>query len=84
MTLGKAAVPFGGGRVVSLFSHKKYDDVAVVYRDENGAVHGVIFQLSAGQGPKLRDKLVSNGARVGPQQDAATGLPTQEVVDASK
>ena len=25
MTLGKAAAPFGGGRVVSLFAHKKYD-----------------------------------------------------------
>jgi hypothetical protein len=25
MTLGKAAAPYGGGRVVSLFSHKKFD-----------------------------------------------------------
>ena len=25
MTVGKVAAPFGGGRVVSLFSHKKYD-----------------------------------------------------------
>src|SRR3984957_2583978 len=25
MTLGKTAAPFGGGRVVSLFAHKKYD-----------------------------------------------------------
>ncbi len=28
MTLGKAAVPFGGGRAVSLFAHKKYDTFA--------------------------------------------------------
>jgi len=30
MTLGKTAVPFGGGRVVSLFSHKKYDSLAMI------------------------------------------------------
>ena len=33
MTLGKMAVPFGGGRVVSLFSHKKYDTLTVEYLD---------------------------------------------------
>ena len=84
MTLGKAAVPFGGGRVVSLFSHKKYDDIAVIYRDDDGGVHGAVFQLRAGEGNKLQDKLVSKGARLGPAQDAVTGLPTPEVVDASK
>src|SRR6266566_3994146 len=31
MTLGKAAVPFGGGRAVSLFAHKKYDTLALEY-----------------------------------------------------
>jgi hypothetical protein len=31
MMLGKAAVPFEGGRVVSLFSHKTYDIVTVEY-----------------------------------------------------
>jgi hypothetical protein len=29
MTLGKTAAPFGGGRVVSLFAHKKYDLLTV-------------------------------------------------------
>jgi hypothetical protein len=29
MMLGKAAVPYGGGRVVSLFSHKKYDSLTI-------------------------------------------------------
>src|SRR5512133_364220 len=33
MMLSKAAVPFGGGRVVSLFSHKKYDSLAIEYSD---------------------------------------------------
>ena len=81
MMLGKAAVPFGGGRAVSLFSHKKYDDVALIYRDDDGGIHGVIFELSAGEGTKLRDELVSNGAHVRPTQNAATALPNPGVSD---
>jgi len=72
MTLGKAAIPFGGGRAVSLVSHKTYDDVAIVYRDDNGAIHGVIFELPAEAGLQLRKVLVSHGAVVGPD-----GLSTQ-------
>jgi len=83
MTLGKAAVPFGGGRVVSLFSHKKYDDIALIYRDDDGGVHGAIIQLPAGQGTKLRDELVSQGARVGPDADPANGKAVPEVSDAT-
>ncbi len=48
MTLGKAATPFGGGRVVSLFAHKKYDTLSLEYVDANGGVHGAIFQLQKG------------------------------------
>ena len=33
MKLGKAAAPFGGGRVVSLFAHKKYDTLTLEYVD---------------------------------------------------
>jgi len=83
MTLGKAAVPFGGGRVVSLFSHKKYDDIALIYRDDDGGIHGAILQLPAGQGTKLRDELVSQGARVGPPSDPANGKAVPEVSDAT-
>jgi hypothetical protein len=64
MTLSKAAVPYGGGRVVSLFSHKKYDDIAIVYHDGNGGIHGVIFELQAGQGSRLQKLLVNHGAQV--------------------
>src|SRR5882672_6410001 len=42
MTLGKAAVPFGGGRVVSLFAHKKYDTLSLEYVDADGGIHGAI------------------------------------------
>jgi len=64
MTLGKAAAPFGGGRAVSLFAHKKYDTLALEYVDANGAVHGAIFQLNKGQGEVLKNELVAKGARV--------------------
>jgi hypothetical protein len=64
MTLGKAAVPFGGGRAVSLFAHKKYDTVTLEYQDAQGGFHGAIFQLNKGQGEAFKDELVAKGARV--------------------
>src|ERR1700757_3909575 len=36
MALGRAATPFGGGRVIGLFAHKKYDTVTVQYLDPSG------------------------------------------------
>ena len=33
MKIGKAAAPYGGGRVVSLFAHKKYDTLTLEYVD---------------------------------------------------
>jgi hypothetical protein len=75
MTLGKAAAPYGGGRVVSLFAHKKYDTVSLQYVDSDAGVHGSIFQLNKGQGEVFRDELVSHGAHVsdpkGQQTEAA-------------
>jgi hypothetical protein len=65
MTLGKAAAPYGGGRVISLFAHKKYDTLAVEYSDANGGVHGAIFQLQKGEGQVLRNELVAKGAHTG-------------------
>ena len=62
MTLGKAATPYGGGRVISLFAHKKYDTLTVEYADADGGVHGAIFQLQKGQGEALKNELVSKGA----------------------
>jgi hypothetical protein len=61
MKIGKAAAPFGGGRVVSLFAHKKYDTLTLEYVDSNGGVHGAIFQLKKGQGELVRDELVARG-----------------------
>lgn len=64
MTLSKTAAPFGGGRAVSLFAHKKYDTLALEYVDGNGGFHGAIFQLDKGQGEVLRNELAAKGAHV--------------------
>lgn len=84
MTLGKAAAPYGGGRVVSLFAHKKYDTLAVQYFDADGGFHGAIFQLNKGDGEVLRNKLVAKGARVSQREGDATRRRTEEVSSESK
>ena len=62
MKIGKAALPYGGGRVVSLFAHKKYDTLTLEYVDVDGGVHGAIFQVAKGQGELVRNELVARGA----------------------
>jgi len=61
-TLVEAAIPYGGGRFVSLFSHK-VDVLAVEYVDSNGGFHGAIFVLSAGKATALKNQLVAQGAK---------------------
>lgn len=62
-TLAKSAIPYGGGRVVSLFSHK-VEVLTVEYVDSNGGFHGTIFVLSPGKASMLRTQLVAQGAKV--------------------
>jgi len=64
MTLGKAAAPFGGGRVVSLFAHKKYDTLSLEYVDTDGGIHGAIFQLRKGQAEIVKNELVAQGLTI--------------------
>ena len=64
MTLGKAAAPFGGGRVVSLFAHKKYDTVSLEYVDADGGIHGAIFQLKKGQSEIVKNELMAHGVTI--------------------
>jgi len=64
MTLGEAAAPFGGGRVVSLFAHKKYDTLTLGYVDADGGIHGAIFQLEKGQGEVMRNELMARGVTI--------------------
>jgi hypothetical protein len=78
MTLGKAAVPYGGGRAISLFAHKKYDILTLKYIDADGGFHGAIFEFKKGQGEVLRNELIARGAHVdngapeSPKQTAET------------
>ena len=60
-TLAKMAVPYGGGRVMSLF-RQKIDVLTVEYRDANGGLHGGIFTLPQGQAQALKRQLVAAGA----------------------
>ena len=79
MTLGKAAAPYGGGRVVSLFAHKKYDTLTVQYVDADGGIHGAIFQLHKGEGELFRNELLAKGARISQRDGDATRRRTEEV-----
>jgi hypothetical protein len=72
MTLGKTAAPFGGGRVVSLFAHKKYDTLTLEYVDADQGVHGAIFQLTKGQGELVRNELIARGVTISSHQDQLT------------
>lgn len=70
MTLGKAAVPFGGGRAISLFAHKNYDTLTVEYVDTDGGAHGAIFQMNKGQAAALRNELIARGLHISGSEDA--------------
>lgn len=63
MTLAKMAVPYGGGRVLSMFTHEKFDSLTVEYRDENGGLHGALFRLPVGQAGEIKKQLVAGGAK---------------------
>jgi hypothetical protein len=79
LTLAKAAVPYSGGRAVSLFTHKKYDTVTLEYVDAEGGFHGAIFELKKGQAEGLRNELLAKGAQV----SNAANEPTKHTVEAS-
>ena len=84
ITLAKTAAPYGGGRVVSLFAHKKYDILTVEYLDSSGGFHGAIFQLNRGQGQTFKKDLVANGAHISSPDDRATEQSTPEVKHENK
>jgi hypothetical protein len=78
MMLGKTAVPFGGGRVVSLFSHKKYDSLTIEYLGSTGGFHGAIFLLAKGQGQTFKNDLIAHGAHITPSEDPVSVQSTPE------
>jgi len=72
MTLGKTAAPFGGGRVVSLFAHKKYDTLTLESVDADEGIHGAIFELTKGQAELVKNELIAQGVTIGSHQDQST------------
>ena len=84
MTLSKAATPYGGGRVVSLFSHKKYDTLTLQYLHSNGALHGAIFELVKGEAEGFRSQLIAKGARVVQAENKAAKQNAPEISSESK
>jgi hypothetical protein len=78
MTAAKMAVPYGGGRVVSLFAHEKFDTLTVEYRDETGGYHGLLFELPKGQADALQTALGTVTA-----SPAAAGMAPAAKADAS-
>ena len=79
VTLAKVAVPYSGGRAVSLFTHKKYDTLTLEYVDAEGGLHGAIFELKKGQAEGLRNELLDKGAPV----SNAGNEPTKQTAEAS-
>lgn len=71
LALGRAATPYGGGRLIALFAHKKYDIVTVEYSDPAGGFHGALFQMNKGQGQVLRQALLPGGAHVSRSEEQA-------------
>jgi hypothetical protein len=60
-TLTKIAVPYEGGRVLSLFS-RATEVLTVEYKDADGGYHGAIFVLPKGQATPIKRQLVAQGA----------------------
>lgn len=55
-------IPYGGSRILSLFSHN-VEVLTVEYAGSNGGFHGAIFVLPAGQATSFKNQLVAQGAK---------------------
>ena len=71
----KVALPYGGGRALSLLLRSKIDVLTLTYRDDNGGFHGVILTLPKGQGAQVRTQLVAGGAHA---HEEAKPMPMEE------
>jgi hypothetical protein len=77
LALGRAATPFGGGRAIGLFAHKKYDFLTLEYLDSNGGFHGAIWQLNNGRGHALGGELETKGVHFSGLNNDAPRLETK-------
>ena len=60
--LATMAIPYGGGRVLALFSHQ-VDVLTVEFKNADGAYHGTVFVLAKGQAAPFKKQLVALGAK---------------------
>jgi hypothetical protein len=72
-TLSMAA-PYGSGRFLALF-RTKFDTLTLRYRDENGALHGVIFALPASGAEPIKKELLAQGAHTTVVEERAAAAP---------
>jgi len=73
------AVPYGGGRFLSLF-REKVDTVTIQYHDATGGLHGVIFTVTSGRADALKKELLDEGAKTSipsAPADSKTEAPKQ-------
>jgi len=77
-TLSMAA-PYGSGRFLALF-RTKFDTLTLRYRDENGALHGVIFAMPTAGAEPIKKELLAQGAHttVVEERAAATNSSSKE------
>jgi hypothetical protein len=73
------AAPYGSGRFLALF-RTKFDTLTLRYRDENGALHGVIFAMPTAGAEPIKKELLAQGAHttVAEQQATATAAPASK------
>ena len=83
MTVAKMGIPYGGARVLSLFTREKFDSLTVKYRDSNGGLHAAIFRLPQGHAPEAKKRLIVMGARTGSPQVTASNT-TNDVAKEKK
>jgi hypothetical protein len=68
------AAPYGSGRFLALF-RTKFDTLTLRYRDENGALHGVIFALPASGAEPIKKDLLAQGAHATVSEQQAAAAP---------
>ncbi len=73
--LATMAIPYGGGRFLSLFSHQ-VDVLTVEFKDADGGFHGTVFVLPQGQAAPFKKQLVAMGAKA--------SVPLEEPAPANK
>lgn len=60
------AAPFESGKALTILFRTKVDILAIVYHDDNGALHSAIFAVPKGLAAGVRTQLIAAGAHASP------------------